>query len=296
MPFPHAAQPGSGGRGGEPECRRNILSSSSSSFQAAAIQRPAARPPPVPQPPGGAGTAAAAPSPPASPRSFPAPRTKTGGGGRARQSSPLRPPPRLRLTPRRTTRDGASAWTIPGAAAGLPASAAAPPSALPSFSAAAGPPPPRPHWCRRPSVTAAAAPGRAGARRVVKRRRSHSAPCFSYQPPAASAVWRCWAQPRGEMLPPTRSPSLAAGLVGRGAERGPLWLRGRARPARGSFAPRAQTRPRRCQRGRSPAGARREGGLGSALPPWRARPGPSSAAATGCAAGPRSPRVAPVLN
>lgn len=106
--------------GKQPKWGRNILSSSSSSssFQSGKAPRPAAKPPPVPQAEGGSGAAWLTSPPPAAPQSFRAPQTQTSGGVCVYESGPLQPPPRLSLTPRRETRDGASAWTIPAAAEG----------------------------------------------------------------------------------------------------------------------------------------------------------------------------------
>ena len=143
--------------GRQPERGTNIPSSSSSSFQAAAPQRPAARLPPAPQAGGGRGHGRGDSLPAGFSAEFPGAPHQNGRRGPRFALRPLRPPPRLRLAASRTTRDGASAWTIPGAAAAaarLPASPAprprgpprrSPPSVSAAPGAATAGPGPEPH-------------------------------------------------------------------------------------------------------------------------------------------------------
>lgn len=173
------------------------------------------------------------------------PATEASGGDRARHSSPLRPPPPLRFAPRRKTRDGDRAWTIPGAAAGLPASPAQQPQ----------PAPPLPALPRR---------GRGGHRRRARPRRS-APPAEGRAPIGAAACpsgrrgavpgwalvarggtaaierrlgWRRCGQPLrglvGNLLPPARprpfSPALHGGAGPSAGEPPPLT----AAPPRGA--------------------------------------------------------------
>lgn len=184
MPFPHGTRPRRRQEGKQPERGTNIPSSSSSSFQEAVPQRPAARLPPAPQAGGGRGHGRDDSLHAGFSAEFPCAPHRNGCRGPRFALRPLRPPPRLRLAASRTTRDGASAWTIPepppppgSRPAQRRGPAARPAAPRPQSARPRGPPPPgpapsrtarrrpRPHWCVRPSVTAAAGRwGRAEAR------------------------------------------------------------------------------------------------------------------------------------